>query len=133
MKARSESRLREAAYRELWVSEAAYFLAEHRQFIPGRALDDWLQAEKEFCKMLIQRYLQLAYEDGGVSVIGLQRLATAVGVVNSSGLTQVLDLIHAIQVASKNEPCFYTECNQSETCLWKTECKKLIAKWHPQQ
>lgn len=29
------------------ISEAAYFLAENRGFEPGRALDDWLEAERK--------------------------------------------------------------------------------------
>jgi hypothetical protein len=29
------------------VAEAAYYLAERRGFAPGKALDDWLQAEDE--------------------------------------------------------------------------------------
>jgi hypothetical protein len=29
------------------VAEAAYYIAERRGFAPGKALDDWLQAEDE--------------------------------------------------------------------------------------
>jgi hypothetical protein len=29
------------------ISEAAYFLAENRGFESGRALDDWLEAERK--------------------------------------------------------------------------------------
>lgn len=29
------------------IAETAYFLAAHRDFAPGRALDDWLAAECE--------------------------------------------------------------------------------------
>jgi hypothetical protein len=29
------------------ISEAAYFLAEKRHFQPGRALSDWLEAERQ--------------------------------------------------------------------------------------
>jgi hypothetical protein len=27
------------------IAVAAYFIAEHRDFVPGHELDDWLQAE----------------------------------------------------------------------------------------
>jgi hypothetical protein len=52
--------------------------------------------------------------------------------VNSANITEVLDLIHAIQISTKTDPCFNLDCNQSESCLWKAECKKLIAKWQSQ-
>ncbi len=35
------------------ISEAAYYLAEKRQFAPGHALDDWLEAE-EVAKTFLQ-------------------------------------------------------------------------------
>jgi hypothetical protein len=31
--------------RHRWIAEAAYFIAETRDFVPGKELDDWLQAE----------------------------------------------------------------------------------------
>jgi hypothetical protein len=36
------------------VSEAAYFRAEHRGFLPGYELQDWLDAEAELDKPLTQ-------------------------------------------------------------------------------
>ena len=33
--------------RHLMIREAAYFLAQHRGFLPGLELEDWLQAEKD--------------------------------------------------------------------------------------
>ena len=33
--------------REARIAEAAYWRAERRGFVPGRELDDWLDAEKE--------------------------------------------------------------------------------------
>ncbi|MCK9607088.1 MAG: DUF2934 domain-containing protein [Methylomonas sp.] len=30
------------------IAKLAYFKAEKRGFVPGYALDDWLEAEKEF-------------------------------------------------------------------------------------
>jgi hypothetical protein len=34
------------------ISEAAYLLAENRGFEPGRALDDWLEAERKVKEVL---------------------------------------------------------------------------------
>jgi hypothetical protein len=34
------------------ISEAAYFLAEKRRFEPGRALNDWLEAERQVKRAL---------------------------------------------------------------------------------
>lgn len=36
-----------AEQRERMIAEAAYFLAEHRQFQGGDPVQDWLQAQKE--------------------------------------------------------------------------------------
>ena len=36
------------------VAEAAYFRAEHRGFLPGNELQDWLDAEAEFDNPLRQ-------------------------------------------------------------------------------
>ena len=36
------------------VAEAAYFRAEHRGFLPGYELQDWLDAEAELDKPLAQ-------------------------------------------------------------------------------
>jgi hypothetical protein len=37
------------------ISEAAYFLAENRGFEPGRALDDWREAELKVKEVLTGR------------------------------------------------------------------------------
>lgn len=37
------------------VAEAAYFRAEHRGFLPGYELDDWLDAEAELDKSPTQK------------------------------------------------------------------------------
>ena len=37
----------QAAYRQTKIAKAAYFRAQHRGFVPGHELDDWLAAEKE--------------------------------------------------------------------------------------
>ena len=34
--------------RTQWIAATAYFKAQARGFAPGRALDDWLEAEKEY-------------------------------------------------------------------------------------
>ncbi len=41
----------ESAWQRM-ISEAAYFLAEKRGFEPGRALDDWLEAELKVKEVL---------------------------------------------------------------------------------
>lgn len=38
--------------RRQMIAEAAYFKAEKRGFLPGRALDDWLEAEREIDEAL---------------------------------------------------------------------------------
>lgn len=38
--------------RRQMIAEAAYFKAEKRGFVPGRALDDWLEAEREIDEAL---------------------------------------------------------------------------------
>jgi hypothetical protein len=45
MKIRSASRLSDCDFRQHWISEAAYYLAEKRKFAAGKALDDWLFAK----------------------------------------------------------------------------------------
>jgi hypothetical protein len=37
------------------ISEVAFFLAENRGFEPGRALDDWLEAELKVKEVLTGR------------------------------------------------------------------------------
>lgn len=43
------------ADRHRWISERAYELAQARGFAPGRELDDWLQAEREYETHSLQR------------------------------------------------------------------------------
>ncbi len=35
--------------RDAKIAELAYYKAENRDFAPGYELEDWLQAEQEFC------------------------------------------------------------------------------------
>lgn len=37
-----------AALRHAWIAEAAYYLAERREFRGGCPLEDWLRAERLF-------------------------------------------------------------------------------------
>ncbi len=46
---------KEDSDRHTWISECAYFKAERRGFEPGLALDDWLEAEKEFVEQSDKR------------------------------------------------------------------------------
>ena len=135
LKTRSATRPSDCAFRYQWISEAAYYNAESRNFLPGMELDDWLIAENDFVKMQIMRYQVIIQEDGGMTIIGLQRLAKSLGVENPQMITLPVELIHAIQKITHCDPCFNfkpeTHCNTSESCLWKAECKKLIAKWQP--
>lgn len=133
MKNRADTRLSDCEFRRRWIAEAAYYLAERRQFALGMEFDDWLMAEKEFITMLILRYQTIANEDGGMSIKGLQRLAKSLGVENPETMTSVADLIRSIQEVTETSPCFNSaeHCDEMGPCLWKAECKKLIATWHP--
>ena len=135
MKTRADTRLSDHEFRHCWIAEAAYYLAEHRQFVPGMELDDWLMAEDEFITMQILRYQTIANEDGGMSIKGLQRLAKSLGVENPETMTLETELIRSIQKATETNPCFNSapteHCDEVGSCLWKAECKKLIATWHP--
>ncbi len=134
MKIRSEMRLPDAEFRHKWISEAAYFLAEKNHFAAGKALDDWLLAENKWVMMLICRYLDIVYEDGGLTVKGLQRLASSLGVEQAETIAEVNELVRAIQNSTGSEPCFKTNpgnhCATAECCLWKSNCIKIMAKWN---
>ncbi len=135
MENRLSERLSDCEFRLHWISKAAYYKAENRQFTPGLELQDWLFAENEFVTMKIMRFLVISNEDGGLSIKGLQRLAKSLEVKNTETITSTVDLIHAIQNATLNAPCFSFDpenhCNSNEACLWRSECQKMIAKWLP--
>jgi len=135
MKTRAGTRLSDCEFRHRWITEAGYYLAEHRQFAPGMELDDWLMAEHEFITMQVLRYQTIANEDGGVSIKGLQRLAQSLGVENPETMTLEAKLIRSIQKVTETKTCFNSaptkHCDEVGSCLWKAECKKLIATWHP--
>lgn len=60
-------RLSDVAFRHQWISEAAYFIAERRNFRPGFEDDDWFSAEQQFQTRMLMRYDALAGEYGGLS------------------------------------------------------------------
>lgn len=119
--------------RHQWISVAAYYKAETRNFAPGKELDDWLAAENDYMKMQIAHFLAVAEEDDAMTVSGLQQLAKSVGVENPEKLSLKIELIQSIQNAVHDRPCFRANpvivCEE-EGCQWKGECKKMIAEWH---
>jgi hypothetical protein len=133
LKAQSFSTILKTCQRQLWIAEAAYFIAEGRGFLPGQALDDWLKAEKLYIEMLIDKFFEFAREDGEITMTGLRQLAGAVGVKNPAKLYEKTQLINAIQSACGGEPCFKTQstgnCERRLECPWEPECQKLIARW----
>ena len=118
--------------RHKWIAEAAYFRAEKRGFEPGKELDDWLVAETDFADRLIAAYVAVFAEDGPITVVSLQQLASLIGIENSDHLTTEIELIRAIQNVCKHRPCFRSEsdklCDEMD-CQWRTECRKLISVW----
>ena len=129
---RTTERLSDCAYRHQWISVVAYYKAMNRNFESGFELEDWLIAEQEFMKTMVTRYLTVCSEDGGLTLIGLQRFAKSLGIENSETFLHKDELIHAIQIITHNDPCFdshlYNNCNVSEPCSWRAECKKLTAR-----
>lgn len=118
--------------RHEWISVAAYYKAEARGFKPGKALDDWLEAEIEYAKFQIQAFLVRCEEDGAMSNLDLQGLAFTLGIKDPEAIESKVDLIREIQKVSDHRPCFQSEdralCPESE-CQWRSECLKLIAEW----
>jgi hypothetical protein len=129
----SERWARENQKRQEWISVGAYFKAEKRGFIPGRELDDWLEAEIEHAKVQVEDFLHIMKEDGVPTILGLQTLAKSIGIAHPENIHTKTDLIQAIQCACQLRPCFRTgsedQCNKFPDCQWRSECKKLIAEW----
>jgi Protein of unknown function (DUF2934) len=124
---------KERAARRKWISEAAYYLAEARGFTPGKALDDWLKAEKKHAEMTISYYLSVIKEDEGmITIANLRRLAEALGIEDVESMYSEKKLVRAIQRVSQHLTCFrsdrFQSCGESD-CPWKNECRKLIAVW----
>jgi len=44
-----------SAEQRMMIAEAAYFIAEHRGFVAGDELGDWLQAEREIQSSMQQQ------------------------------------------------------------------------------
>lgn len=119
--------------RHQWIAEAAYYKAEARNFTPGRALNDWLEAEIAYSKMRIAEYIAILQEDGPMTVLGLQQLAELIGIENPEDLLSETKLVRAIQQATKHRPCFRSEINrlcQETDCQWRLECRILISEWY---
>jgi len=119
--------------RHQWISVAAYYKAEIRDFQPGKELDDWLEAEIEYTKFQIQSFLLCCEEDGSVSIADLQGLAYTVGIAHPELIPGKVELVREIQKATAHRPCFQTEnrnfCEEPE-CQWRAECRKLIVVWN---
>ncbi len=105
---------------------------EKKEPVGQHDLGDGSEDETESSDDLIKSFLQTSNEDGGYTTVTLRELAHSVGVNNSRLINSDVDLIRAIQKAVKHRPCFRTEnhdlCEDSG-CLWKSECKKMIAEW----
>lgn len=119
--------------RQLWISEAAYYKALARAFEPGKALDDWLAAESAYFEMVVTCYISVLEEDGPMTIVSLQELATLIGIDSPDGLISEVELIRAIQDATGHIPCFRSESRslcEKFTCKWRPECQKLISAWY---
>ena len=128
----TEQLLGESTPRHQWISVAAYYRAQARGFEPGKELDDWLEAEKDYSAMLVTHYLSMSEENGGMTISGLQQLAKSIGVQNPERMRLEIELIKAIQDISQYRPCFRSETRMlcgGEGCEWRVECRKLIAVW----
>lgn len=119
--------------RHHWISEAAYYKALARKLEPGKELTDWLEAERDYYNMLIALYLSILEEDGPMTILSLQQLATFIGIKHPENMRSEIELVHAIQNAIGHSPCFRSEINmacEEMECKWRTECRKLISAWY---
>jgi Protein of unknown function (DUF2934) len=120
-------------YRQQWIAEAAYYKAEARGFEPGFEAVDWLAAEQDYIQMLVETFSSVARDEGDMTVTGLQRLATAVGIPEAETVFSETELIRLIQTARNEQPCFRTNigkfCQTQAGCQWRNECQKLVAEW----
>lgn len=119
--------------RQRWISDAAYYKAAARGFIPGYEISDWLDAEHEYKEMLVGSFLSKCNEDGDITITGLRRLAKEIGVPRPERIDSKIDLIRLIQTASNHRPCFKDLsdelCQEQAGCQWSSECQKLVAEW----
>ena len=118
--------------RHQWISVAAYYKAEARGFKPGKALDDWLEAENEYIDQQIASFSLCCQEDGGYTIVSLQALARSIGIDKANRIHNEIELVRQIQQAAQHRPCFrpgnQSPCEDTK-CQWRTECRKLIAVW----
>ncbi|MDD5412390.1 MAG: DUF2934 domain-containing protein [Methylobacter sp.] len=122
-----------AINRHRWISEAAYYRAEARGFESGKELNDWLEAEIEYAKMLIALYSSILEEDEAMTILSLQQLAGFIGIQNPESMLSEIELVRAIQDATEHSPCFRSEINmtcEEVECKWRTECRKMISVWY---
>ena len=59
--------------RHHWISVAAYYRAEHSGGLPGKELDDWLEAGLDYLKMEIKSCILRCREDGMLNSLGHKR------------------------------------------------------------
>jgi len=82
--------------------------------------------------MQIALYLVKVEEDHAMTILGLQQLAKLAGVENSENIKLKIELIQSIQSATHHRPCFRSNlrliCHEND-CIWRSECRKLIAEW----
>ncbi|MGR9014644.1 MAG: DUF2934 domain-containing protein [Gammaproteobacteria bacterium] len=118
--------------RHQWISEAAYYKALARKFEPSRELADWLEAEIDYSQMLIALYISILEEDGPMTTLTLQELATLIGIKDPEDMRSEMELVRTIQKATAHRPCFQSKthkiCEELE-CKWRAECQKLISAW----
>lgn len=70
------NRLSDCSFRHQWISDAAYYFAERRNFAPGYELDDWLIAEQAFLTKLVVRYEATHFMDNAVTAKELIQVAS---------------------------------------------------------
>ena len=118
--------------RHSWISVAAYYKAQHRGGLPGKELDDWLEAELDYLEMKIKSFILRCREDGAMTVIDLRKLAYSIGVQSPELINYEFELIREIQKVCRHRPCFQSNrrmiCEEVD-CEWASKCRKLIAVW----
>jgi phosphate transport system protein len=90
MDRRSESRLPDSDFRNQWITEAAYYQWETRNFATGGELDDWLYAENVFEKTMLRRHTLHKFDSE------LQHLYSQIAHMASLELYQLLRVLQAL-------------------------------------
>jgi hypothetical protein len=102
-------------------------------YMASEVSNDWIMLENSFAQAKIATYIAHATEDGSMTLTGLRQLAKSVGVTGMQQCVNAVELIHAIQLLTHRRNCSDTTANSSchqLSCLWRAECKKLVADWH---